>query len=61
MAKNINKFVGITVNGEDFSNAEVIYKYALDWYNQAVNVDDSSLLWITSSLRLMARLRLAKD
>jgi len=60
MAKNIDKFVGITINGEDFSNAEVIYKYALDWHNQAVDVDDQDLLWITSSLRLMARLRLAK-
>lgn len=50
MAKTIAIFVGVTVNGEDFSQSDVVSDFAQKWHNQADRTWDDDLFEIADSL-----------
>lgn len=50
MANTIAIFTGVTVNGQDFSNAETVRSFARAWSAQADCTQDDALFWVASSL-----------
>ena len=46
----INAFVGISVNGEDFSNSDYVVECARKWVRAAEDSWDDELFWAADSL-----------